>query len=179
VNSLDPQPDFVFYGGDLAQLGQVKELELGAAILKNLKAPLRIMVGEHDWYLDMGEKWQELFGEPTYSFDHKGVHFVVLNSVVEKDFWTERGMTPMERMKTVAGSTTASRAPSPSVSNSGNGSPMIWQSCPTTPSSSSSPLPAVQALQTLELLDRRRPGGAGPAQAFPACVVIHGHTTSC
>ena len=49
-----------------------------------------MMVGEHDWYLDMGEKWRELFGEPTYSFDHKGVHFVVLNSVVEKDFWTAR-----------------------------------------------------------------------------------------
>jgi Icc protein len=103
VNHLDPQPDFVFYGGDLAQLGQAKELEVGAEILKNLKAPVRMMVGEHDWYLDMGEKWRELFGEPTYSFDHKGVHFVVLNSVVEKDFWTERGLTPMERMKTVAG----------------------------------------------------------------------------
>ena len=79
------------------------ELELGAQILKNLKAPVRMMVGEHDWFLDMGEKWRELFGEPTYSFDHKGVHFVVLNSVIEKDFWTERGMTPMQRMQTVAG----------------------------------------------------------------------------
>jgi len=103
VNQLDPQPDFVFYGGDLAQLGQVKELELGADILKSVKAPLRVMVGEHDWYLDMGEKWRELFGEPTYSFNHKGVHFVVLLSVIEEDFWTARGMTPMERMKTVAG----------------------------------------------------------------------------
>ena len=61
------------------------------------------MVGEHDWYFDLGQKWQELFGKPTYSFDHKGVHFVVLNSVVESDFWTARGMSPMERMKTVAG----------------------------------------------------------------------------
>jgi 3',5'-cyclic AMP phosphodiesterase CpdA len=103
VNSLDPQPDFVFYGGDLAQLGQEKELELGAQILKNLKAPVRMMVGEHDWYLDMGEKWRTLFGKPTYSWDHKGIHFVTLNSVVERDFWTKRGMTPMERMKTVAG----------------------------------------------------------------------------
>ncbi|HLA83310.1 MAG TPA: metallophosphoesterase [Thermoguttaceae bacterium] len=103
VNNLDPQPDFVFYGGDLAQLGQPKELEFGAQILKNLKAPLKIMVGEHDWYFDMGEKWQDLYGPPTYSFDHKGVHFVVLNSVVEADFWTARKMTPMERMKTVAG----------------------------------------------------------------------------
>ena len=38
-----------------------------------------MMVGEHDWFLDMGEKWRELFGQPTYSFDHKGVHFVVLD----------------------------------------------------------------------------------------------------
>jgi 3',5'-cyclic AMP phosphodiesterase CpdA len=103
VNDLDPQPDFVFYGGDLAQLGEPKQLELGHQILKNLKAPLKIMVGEHDWYLDLGQKWQELFGKPTYSFDIKGVHFVVLNSVVEKDFWTDRHMSPMERMKTVAG----------------------------------------------------------------------------
>jgi 3',5'-cyclic AMP phosphodiesterase CpdA len=103
VNSMDPQPDFVFYGGDLAQLGQPKELELGAQILKNVKAPLRMMVGEHDWYLDMGEKWRSLFGESQYSFDHKGVHCVVLNSVVEKDFWTARKLSPMERMKTVAG----------------------------------------------------------------------------
>jgi Icc protein len=103
VNAMDPAPDFVFYGGDLAQLGQAKELELGAQILKNLKAPVKMMVGEHDWYLDMGEKWRDLFGAPTYSFDHKGVHFVTLNSVVEEDFWTARGLSPMERMKTVAG----------------------------------------------------------------------------
>lgn len=103
VNALDPQPDFVFYGGDLAQLGQPKELELGAEILKNLKAPLKVMVGEHDWYFDMGEKWRQLFGEPTYSWDHKGIHFVTLLSVVEEDFWTARGLSPMERMKTVAG----------------------------------------------------------------------------
>ena len=103
VNRLDPQPDFVLFGGDLAQLGQPKELEIGAQILKDLKAPVKMMVGEHDWYLDMGDKWKDLFGPPNYSFDHKGIHFVVLNSVVEKDFWTARGLTPMERMKTVAG----------------------------------------------------------------------------
>lgn len=103
VNKMDPQPDFVLYGGDLAQLGQAEELELGAQILKELKAPVKMMVGEHDWYLDMGQKWRELFGQPNYSFDHKGVHFVVLNSVIENDFWTQRGLTPMQRMRTVAG----------------------------------------------------------------------------
>src|SRR6195256_5076338 len=103
VNKLDPQPDFVFFGGDLAQLGRKEELDLGAQILKSLKAPLRMMVGEHDWFFDMGEHWQSLFGPPQYSFDHTGVHFVTLMSVNEKDFWTARGMTPEERMHTVAG----------------------------------------------------------------------------
>jgi 3',5'-cyclic AMP phosphodiesterase CpdA len=100
---MDPQPDFVLYGGDLAQLGAPAELELGAQILENLKAPVRMMVGEHDWYLDLGEKWRAMFGQDRYSFDHKGVHFVVLNSVVEADFWTARGLSPKERMLTVAG----------------------------------------------------------------------------
>ena len=103
VNALKPQPDFVLFGGDLAQLGQKEELDLGAQILKSVKAPVRMMVGEHDWFLDMGEHWRQLFGQPQYSFDHKGVHFVTLMSVNEKDFWTERGFTPMQRMQTVAG----------------------------------------------------------------------------
>ncbi len=103
VNRLDPQPDFVLFGGDLAQLGKPQELQLGLSILKEIKAPLKMMVGEHDWYLDLGETWKGLFGAPNYSFDHKGVHFVVLNSVIEKDFWTARGMTAAQRMQTVAG----------------------------------------------------------------------------
>jgi 3',5'-cyclic AMP phosphodiesterase CpdA len=103
INRLDPPPDFVLYGGDLAQLGRPEELDTGAKILKDLKVPVKMMVGEHDWYYDMGEKWKALFKEPTYSFEHKGVHFVVLNSVIEEDFWTARGLSPAERMGTVAG----------------------------------------------------------------------------
>ena len=103
VNALSPQPDFVLFGGDLAQLGQAEELALGAQILKEVKAPVKMMVGEHDWFLDLGERWRALFGPINYSFDHKGVHVVVLMSVVERDFWTARKMTPMERMQTVAG----------------------------------------------------------------------------
>jgi 3',5'-cyclic AMP phosphodiesterase CpdA len=103
VNRLDPQPDFVLFGGDLAQLGKKEELEIGKQILKDLKAPIKMMVGEHDWFLDMGEVWRDFFGAPTYSFDHKGVHFVTLMSVNEKDFWTAKGLTPEQRMQTVAG----------------------------------------------------------------------------
>lgn len=103
VNALDPQPDFVLYGGDLAQLGQAGELRMGAQLLKQIKAPVKMMVGEHDWFLDMGDLWKELFGSSQYSFDHKGVHFITLMSVNEKDFWTKPGLTPMQRMKIVAG----------------------------------------------------------------------------
>ena len=103
VNALDPQPDFVLFGGDLAQLGRPDELTIGQQIIGEIGAPVKMMVGEHDWYLDMGEKWREMFGPDHYSFDHKGVHFVVLNSVVEKDFWTAKGYTPEERMAIVAG----------------------------------------------------------------------------
>jgi len=103
VNALDPQPDFVLFGGDLAQLGRPDELALGQQVIKELKAPVKMMVGEHDWYLDLGEKWNDMFGADHYSFDHKGVHFVVLNSVVEKDFWTAKGYTPEERMQIVSG----------------------------------------------------------------------------
>jgi 3',5'-cyclic AMP phosphodiesterase CpdA len=103
INALDPQPDFVLYGGDLAQLGQPGELKLGYEILKEVKAPLKMMVGEHDWFLDMGDLWKTLFGKPYYSFDHKGVHFITLMSVNEKDFWTAKKLSPMERMQIVAG----------------------------------------------------------------------------
>jgi Icc protein len=102
VNDMDPPPDFVFYGGDLAQLGHPDELTLGKEILADLKPKLYMMVGEHDWYLDMGEKWNELFGPDHYSFDHKGVHFVVLNSVIVKDYWTPNKLTPNERMLAMA-----------------------------------------------------------------------------
>ncbi|MDO4575765.1 MAG: metallophosphoesterase [Planctomycetia bacterium] len=105
VNAMEEAPDFIFYGGDLAQLGQPEELELGYEILGQLKYRdrLRVMVGEHDWFFDMGEKWQSLFGSPTWTFDHKGVRFVCLMSVNEEDFWTEAGISPIDRMKTVAG----------------------------------------------------------------------------
>jgi 3',5'-cyclic AMP phosphodiesterase CpdA len=103
INALDPQPDFVLFGGDLAQLGRKEELALGRDILKGVRAPLRMMVGEHDWYYDLGDEWRHQFGPDYYTFEHKGVLFVVLNSVVEKDFWTAKGYTPAERMAIVAG----------------------------------------------------------------------------
>jgi 3',5'-cyclic AMP phosphodiesterase CpdA len=102
INSLHPQPDFVVFGGDLAQLGQSGELAEGAELLKTLRPKLYMTVGEHDWYFDLGDAWRKHFGKDVYSFDHKGVHFVVLNSVLVEDYWTSPGMNPMERMLAMA-----------------------------------------------------------------------------
>ena len=102
VNAMDPQPDFILYGGDLAQLGQPLEIAEGAQILTALKAPVKMMVGEHDWYFDMGDEWRKRFGKDTYSFNHKGVHLIVLNSVIVEDYWTAPKLTPMERMLAMA-----------------------------------------------------------------------------
>ena len=64
-NALDPQPDFVLFGGDLAQTGRPDELEQDKGVLSGLKAPVEMMAGEHDWFYDMGEKWQGCSGRPT------------------------------------------------------------------------------------------------------------------
>jgi len=99
VNAMDPPADFVIFGGDLAQLGDPVELRLGNELLNELKIKKVMIPGEHDWYLDMGEVWRELFGEPNWSFDHKGVRFVGLDTISRApDYWSATNMTPEERM---------------------------------------------------------------------------------
>jgi len=104
TNLLSPKPDFVLFGGDLAQLGNKAELDHGAEMLAKLDYKTYMVMGEHDYYLDLGEYWSTLFGPQHYSFDHKGVHFVVLNSVLTYDDWTyNRWPTPEQRMLEMAG----------------------------------------------------------------------------
>jgi 3',5'-cyclic-AMP phosphodiesterase len=104
ANLLEPKPDFVVFGGDLAQLGKKEELDHGAGILAGLNYDTRHVMGEHDYYLDLGEYWSKLYGPQYYSWDHKGVHFITLNSILTYDDWTfNRFATAEERMNTMAG----------------------------------------------------------------------------
>jgi 3',5'-cyclic AMP phosphodiesterase CpdA len=100
VNAMNPKPDFLVYGGDLAQLGDPVELELGEELLAKLQVKEKYFIpGEHDWYLDMGETWNKKFGESPWTFDHKGVRFIGLDTVGNApDYWSATGMTPKERM---------------------------------------------------------------------------------
>jgi 3',5'-cyclic AMP phosphodiesterase CpdA len=99
VQAMDPPADFLIHGGDLAQLGDPVELDLGSQLLKEVKIRKVFIPGEHDWYLDMGKKWTGLFGQPNWTFDHKGVRFVGLDTVSRgPDYWTVKKMSPKERM---------------------------------------------------------------------------------
>ncbi len=104
TNLLTPKPDFVIFGGDLAQLGSKAELDHGAEMLSGLQGKVHHVMGEHDYYLDMGEYWEKLFGPQYHSFDHKGVHFIILNSIRTYDDWTyHRWPSNEQRMLEMAG----------------------------------------------------------------------------
>ena len=99
VQAMDPPADFLIFGGDLAQLGDPVELELGRELLKEVKIRKVFIPGEHDWYLDMGETWNKFFGKSPWAFDHKGVRVIGLDTVGNApDYWSAKNMTPEERM---------------------------------------------------------------------------------
>jgi hypothetical protein len=87
VNALPSQPDFIVFTGDLTHTtddDSVRRARMGEfrGIVKELRTQdHRYMPGEHDAALDRGKAFQENFGAMHYSFDHKGVHFVVLDNV--------------------------------------------------------------------------------------------------
>ena len=103
VQAMDPPADFLIFGGDLAQLGDPVELRLGNEIISELKIRKHFIPGEHDWYLDMGKTWNQLFGASPWTFDHKGVRFIGIDTVSRaRDYWTARKLSPVERMAEMA-----------------------------------------------------------------------------
>ena len=87
VNSLNAQPDFIMFTGDLTHTTddpaeRRRRLAEFKAIVGDLKVKdVRFMPGEHDAALDKGAAYKEFFGQTQYSFDHKGVHFIVVDNV--------------------------------------------------------------------------------------------------
>lgn len=87
VNSLEQQPDFIVFTGDLTHAtDDPKERRKLLGEFRDIVSKLRVknvyfMPGEHDASLDRGEAYQEFFGKTHYTFDHKGVHFIVLDNV--------------------------------------------------------------------------------------------------
>ncbi len=87
VNALPQPPDFVMFTGDLTHTtDDAAERRRRMREFRDIIAPLRagavhLMPGEHDASLDNGEAYCELFGPTHYTFDHKGLHAIVLDNV--------------------------------------------------------------------------------------------------
>jgi 3',5'-cyclic AMP phosphodiesterase CpdA len=87
VNALPEQPDFVVFTGDITHTtDDEKERRARMAKAKEIIGGLKVkqiyfLAGEHDASLDSGAAFKELFGKTTYTFDHKGVHFIALDNV--------------------------------------------------------------------------------------------------
>jgi calcineurin-like phosphoesterase family protein len=87
VNSLERQPDFIVFTGDLthttddAQERRTRLAQFRDIVGKLNVKDVRFMAGEHDASLDRGEAYHEFFGDLHYTFDHKGIHFIVLDNV--------------------------------------------------------------------------------------------------
>jgi len=87
VNSMSVQPDFIVFTGDITHTTDdpaVRRKRMAEArdIIGGLKVKtVRFLAGEHDAGLDNGAAFQEYFGKTHYTFDHKGVHFIVVDNV--------------------------------------------------------------------------------------------------
>jgi Icc protein len=89
INALSQQPELIIHTGDLTHLAKPAEFDTTEQILKGLRQKSVMYVpGEHDVTGDDGKQYFERFGAKSpgkgwYSFEHKGVHFLGLNNVVQ------------------------------------------------------------------------------------------------
>ena len=87
VNKLPQRPDLVLFTGDLTHDSEDKDvhaarMKMFQQISSQLHVPvIKCVPGEHDAGLDGGQLFRESFGDTSYSFDHKGVHFIALDNV--------------------------------------------------------------------------------------------------
>ncbi|HEY5308866.1 MAG TPA: metallophosphoesterase [Casimicrobiaceae bacterium] len=87
VNALADAPDFVIFTGDLTHTtDDAGERRKRMSEFRDVVAALKVkqvhfIPGEHDASLDNGAAFKEFFGATSYSFDHKGVHFIALDNV--------------------------------------------------------------------------------------------------
>ena len=87
VNALAVKPDFLVFTGDLTHTTdnpverRKRMAEFRDVVAKLEVREIHFMPGEHDASLDHGKAFIENFGPTHYTFDHKGVHFIVLDNV--------------------------------------------------------------------------------------------------
>ena len=105
INALPAEPELLLHTGDITQSSKAAEFDTAAEIVKTAKAGATFYVpGEHDTASDDGALYLERFGSGSasrgwYSFDHRGVHFVGLNNVLQIDAMGRLGADQLAWLK--------------------------------------------------------------------------------
>ncbi|MFL6305265.1 MAG: metallophosphoesterase family protein [Candidatus Sulfotelmatobacter sp.] len=105
INALAAMPDLLLHTGDITQSSKPAEFDTAQQIIKEAKAGETFYVpGEHDTATDDGAQYKERFGKGTvgngwYSFQHKGVHFIGLNNVLQIDAMGKLGPEQLRWLK--------------------------------------------------------------------------------
>jgi 3',5'-cyclic AMP phosphodiesterase CpdA len=87
INSLPEKPELAIFTGDLTHDSEkpgehADRMRLFQKIAGGLRVPIiKCVPGEHDAALDGGSLFRDAFGQTSYSFDHRGVHFIALDNV--------------------------------------------------------------------------------------------------
>jgi Icc protein len=98
-------PDFLIHTGDITQSSKAAEFDTAVQVIQGAKAGEVFYVpGEHDFSLDDGALYKQRFGKGTtgngwYSLNHKGVHFIGLNNVVQVDAMGNLGAEQLAWLK--------------------------------------------------------------------------------
>jgi 3',5'-cyclic AMP phosphodiesterase CpdA len=114
INDLSVRPDLLLHTGDVTQSSKPAEFDTAQQIIKDAKAGETFYVpGEHDTATDDGVLYRERFGKGTvgngwYSFEHKGVHFIGLNNVLQIDAMGKLGAEQLAWLKKDLASRSAS-----------------------------------------------------------------------
>jgi 3',5'-cyclic-AMP phosphodiesterase len=86
INALPQQPQFVVHTGDVTHLSKPEQFQMAKDILSELRAPLIVLPGEHDFIGSDHKTFFEIFPTPDkrstwHSWDQNGTHFVMLINV--------------------------------------------------------------------------------------------------
>jgi 3',5'-cyclic-AMP phosphodiesterase len=105
INHLPTAPDLLLHTGDITQSSKPGEFDTAQQIVKTARAGETFYVpGEHDTASDDGTLYRERFGKGTlgngwYSFNHKGLHFIGLNNVLQIDAMGRLGPDQLSWLK--------------------------------------------------------------------------------
>jgi len=89
IDASPLKPEFLIHTGDLTHLAKASEFDTMYGVLQASRVrDVFFVPGEHDVTGDDGKLYRERYAKQAkgggwYSFDHKGVHFIGLNNVVQ------------------------------------------------------------------------------------------------